>query len=97
MDFPHPSSLLLHPFEVFMDWERVMVNAGVVVGFLALMVFWLGLALWMRVDADKRGMIGWVWVWVGIVGGPVALFLYLIVRGTRRVLPVVSKRDDLIE
>ena len=93
------SSLILHPssFKVEMDWERVLINFGMVAGFIALMAFWLGLAMWLRVDADKHGMIGWVWAWIGIIGGPVALFIYLFVRGTRPVLSVVSERDILIE
>lgn len=80
-----------------MDWERVLINFGMVTGFIVLMAFWLGLAMWLRVDADKHGMIGWVWAWIGIIGGPVALFIYLFVRGTRPVLDVVGERDVLIE
>ena len=80
-----------------MDWEKLLLNFGVIVGFVALMAFWIGLAMWLRVDADKRGMTGWIWAFVGIIGGPVALFAYLIIRGNRPVLEVVTERDALIE
>ena len=80
-----------------MDGERLLINIGVIAGFIAFMGFWLGLAMWLRVDADKHGMIGWVWAFVGIIAGPVALFVYLIIRGNRPVLEVVNTRDALLE
>ncbi len=80
-----------------MDWERVLINLGMVTGFLALIAFWVGLALWLRIDADKRGLPGWAWIFIGIAGGPLALFVYLVIRGNRPVLPVVLERDALLE
>ncbi len=74
-----------------------MVSIGVVFGFMAFMLFWVGLAMWLRVDADKHGMTGWVWAFLGIIGGPAALFAYLIFRGNRPVLAIVNQRDVLIE
>ena len=79
-----------------MDWERVLINFGVITGFLALMAFWLGLAMWMRVDADKRGLAGWVWIYVGLLTGPIGLIAYILWRGNRPVLDVVKTRDELI-
>ena len=79
-----------------MDWEQALINFGIVAGFLALMGFWLGLAMWMRVDADKRGLVGWVWIFVGLVTGPVGLIAYMLYRGSRPVLEVVKQRDQLI-
>ncbi len=79
-----------------MDWERVLINFGVVIGFLALIGFWLGLAMWMRVDADKRGIVGWVWIFIGLLTGPLGLIGYILYRGNRPVLAVVHQRDDLI-
>ncbi len=79
-----------------MDWERVLINVGVVAGFAALMGFWLGLTMWMRVDADKRGLIGWVWIFVGLLTGPIGLIVYLLYRGDRPMLEVVGQRDELI-
>jgi len=80
-----------------MDWEQLLVNVGLIAGFIAFIAFWVGLAMWLRVDADKRGMIGWVWAFLGIIAGPLALFVYLIIRGNRPVLEVVNERDVLIE
>jgi lipid-A-disaccharide synthase-like uncharacterized protein len=80
-----------------MDSEQLLINLGVSVGFFVFMGLWLVIAMWMRVDANKRGMIGWVWIWIGLVGGPVALFIYLIARGKRPVLSVVHERDALLE
>ena len=79
-----------------MDWEQALINFGIVAGFLALMGFWLGLSMWMRVDADKRGLVGWVWIFVGLVTGPVGLIAYMLYRGSRPVLEVVKQRDQLI-
>ncbi len=79
-----------------MDWERVLINLGVVLGFFALMSFWIGLAMWMRVDADKRGMLGWPWIYVGLLTGPLGLIGYIIFRGNRPVLPIVLQRDEII-
>ena len=79
-----------------MDWDQVLMDVSVVAGFTALIVFWLGLAMWMRVDADKRGITGWVWVFVGLITGPLGLIAYLLFRGNRPVLPVVRQRDELI-
>ncbi|HEX2911851.1 MAG TPA: hypothetical protein VH186_13670 [Chloroflexia bacterium] len=79
-----------------MDWERVLINFGVVMGFLALTTFWVGIAIWLRVDAEKRGLPGWVWAFVGILTGPVGLITYILFRGNRPVLEIVKKRDQLI-
>ncbi|MEI6044428.1 MAG: hypothetical protein WCS37_08555 [Chloroflexota bacterium] len=79
-----------------MDWEQVLINTGVVSGFSAFMVFWVGLAMWLRVDANKYGMLGWAWSFIGISGGPLALFAYLIIRGNRSVLEIVHERDALL-
>jgi hypothetical protein len=79
-----------------MDWEQALINFGIVAGFLALMGFWLGLSMWMRVDADKRGLVGWVWIFIGLVTGPVGLIAYILYRGNRPVLEVVKQRDELI-
>lgn len=65
-------------------------------GFLAITSFWIGLSMWMRVDADKRGLPGYLWIFVGLVTGPVGLIAYIIFRGNRPVLPVVHLRDKLI-
>ena len=79
-----------------MDGERLLINFGVIVGFLAITSFWIGLSMWMRVDADKRGLPGYLWIFVGLVTGPLGLIAYIIFRGNRPVLPVVHKRDELI-
>lgn len=79
-----------------MDWERVLINTGLVFGFFMLITFWVGLAMWMRVDADKRGIVGWVWTFIGIVTGPLGLIVYLLYRANRPVLPVVQQRDEII-
>jgi hypothetical protein len=79
-----------------MNWEQVLINVGVTAAFFLLMFFWVGLALWMRVDADKRGITGWVWAFVGILTGPLGLIAYLLFRGNRPVLEVVHKRDEII-
>lgn len=52
--------------------------------------------MWMRVDADKRGLPGYLWIFVGLVTGPVGLIAYIIFRGNRPVLSVVQTRDELI-
>jgi hypothetical protein len=78
------------------DGERLLINFGVIVGFLAITSFWIGLSMWMRVDADKRGLPGYLWIFVGLVTGPVGLIAYIIFRGNRPVLPVVHTRDELI-
>ncbi len=79
-----------------MDWEQVLMDFSVVAGFMAFIIFWLGLAMWMRVDADKRGMTGWVWIFIGLLTGPLGLIFYLFYRGSHPVLPVVRQRDELI-
>lgn len=79
-----------------MDGERLLINFGVIMGFLAITSFWIGLSMWMRVDADKRGLPGYLWIFVGLVTGPVGLIAYIILRGNRPVLPVVHTRDELI-
>jgi hypothetical protein len=79
-----------------MDGERLLINFGVIMGFLAITSFWIGLSMWMRVDADKRGLPGYLWIFVGLVTGPLGLIGYIIFRGNRPVLPVVHKRDELI-
>ncbi len=79
-----------------MDGERLLINFGVIMGFLAITSFWIGLSMWMRVDADKRGLPGYLWIFVGLVTGPLGLIAYIIFRGNRPVLDVVRKRDELI-
>ena len=79
-----------------MNWEQVLINVGVMAGFLMMITFWVGLAMWMRVDADKRGIVGWVWTFVGLLTGPLGLVIYLLYRGNRPVLEVVHQRDLLI-
>ena len=79
-----------------MDGERLLINFGVIMGFLAITSFWIGLSMWMRVDADKRGLPGYLWIFVGLVTGPMGLIAYIIFRGNRPVLQVVHKRDELI-
>lgn len=79
-----------------MDWERVLINTGMVFGFFMLMTFWIGLAMWMRIDADKRGLVGWIWIFVGILTGPFGLVAYLLFRANHTVLEVVNVRDELI-
>ncbi|MDB5079654.1 MAG: hypothetical protein JWP00_1578 [Chloroflexi bacterium] len=79
-----------------MDGERLLINFGVIVGFLAITSFWIGLSMWMRVDADKRGLPGYLWIFVGLVTGPLGLIAYIIFRGNRPVLPIVHTRDALI-
>ncbi len=80
-----------------MNWEQVLKNVGASAGLMALMIFWLGQALWMRVDADKRGMLGWAWALAGIVLPVVSLFVFLIIRSRHPVLEVVAERDAIIE
>jgi hypothetical protein len=79
-----------------MDWERVLINFGVVSGLLAVMSFWIGIALWLWVDANKHGMVGWVWIYVGLLSGPVGLIAYILYRGDRPVLEIVRQRDALL-
>lgn len=52
--------------------------------------------MWLRIDADKRGMVGWAWAFVGLLTGPLGLIAYIFYRGNRPELPVVRKRDELI-
>lgn len=53
--------------------------------------------MWMMVDAQKRGLWGWIWAFVGLLTGPLGLIFYILFwRGRYAVLPVVEVRDALI-
>ena len=80
-----------------MDWQQFFNNFGVLAGFCAFILFWLSILMWMMVDAQKRGLWGWVWAFVGLLTGPVGLIGYILFwRGRYAVLPVVEVRDALI-
>ena len=66
-------------------------------GLLVLMLVWMGQALWMRVEADKRGMQGWLWAFIGILTPPFGLFFFLFWRIRHPVRPEVAERDEVIE
>jgi hypothetical protein len=80
-----------------MNWEQAFNVIGVLAGFCVFMIIWLGIVLWMMVDAQKRGLWGWVWAFVGLLTGPLGLIIYIVGwHGRYQVLEVVSERDELI-
>ncbi len=80
-----------------MNWEQVLKNIGAMSGLIALMIVWIGQALWMRIEADKRGMMGWIWAFIGILVPPFGLFFFLFWRMRYPVQPEVAERDEMIE
>jgi|GEM_PF-2058547 len=80
-----------------MNWDQVLKNIGALSGFSVLIIVWLGQALWMRIEADKRGMWGWVWAFIGILTPPFGLFFFLFWRLRSPVRPEVSERDEVME
>ncbi|NWJ44562.1 MAG: hypothetical protein HXX08_01655 [Chloroflexi bacterium] len=80
-----------------MNWEQVLKNIGAMTGLLALTLAWLIQALWMRVEADKRGMQGWLWAFIGIITPPVGLFVFLFWRVRYPVRAEVAERDAVFK
>ena len=81
-----------------MDGEQLLIDGGIVAGFLALITFWIGIAMWMWADAEKHGRAGWFWSYVGLLGGPVGLVCYLFYRGNQPVLPTpVAPTEAVVE
>ncbi|MEI7555069.1 hypothetical protein [Candidatus Chlorohelix sp.] len=78
-----------------MDWEQALKNIGAMTGLLALMLAWLVQAVWMMVEADKRGMQGWLWAFIGIITPPVGLVFFLFWRVRYQVLAEVAERDAI--
>ena len=79
-----------------MNWEQALKNIGAMTGLLALMLAWLIQALWMMVEADKRGMQGWLWAFIGILIPPVGLFIFLFWRVRYPVRAEVAERDAVL-
>jgi hypothetical protein len=80
-----------------MNWEQVLKNIGAMTGLLALTLAWLTQALWMMVEADKRGMQGWLWAFIGIITPPVGLFVFLFWRVRYPVRAEVAERDAVLK
>ena len=80
-----------------MNWEQLLKNIGACSGLIVLMTVWLGQAIWMQIEAEKRGMTGWVWALIGVVTPPFGLFYFLITRVRHQVLPQVAERDLILK
>jgi hypothetical protein len=80
-----------------MNWEQLLKNIGAASGILVLIILWLGQGLWMRVEADKRNMAGWLWALVGILFPVVGLFFFMFWRMRYPIMPEVAERDEVIE
>jgi hypothetical protein len=77
--------------------EQIIKNLGVGFAFLAIMVIWLGFALWMRVEADKRNMLGWAWAFGGVLLPVVSWVIFLVVRSRHPIAEEVVERDEVLE
>lgn len=80
-----------------MDWETISINIGVIASLLVFILFWFALIFWLRTDAEKRGLWGRLWAYVGLLTGPLGLIAYISFwRNRHPVLPVVNERDRLL-
>ena len=63
-----------------MELERIVPLIGISIGITLLIVLWVGIALWLFGNANRYGLVGWMWAFIGIASGPFGLIVYLVVR-----------------
>ncbi len=63
-----------------MRWMNIL-SMGVLP--LLLLAMWIGVIIWVSIDAEKRGMSGVLWALLVFFGNLVALIIYLILRNER--------------
>ena len=51
---------------------------------IALVIYWLSLALWVFIDARERGERAWVWGMFTLIGNLVALIAYILARNPQK-------------
>jgi hypothetical protein len=62
----------------------LVYNLSLVVGLLAMVVYWLSLPVWVWLDARERGERAWVWAVFVLLGNLVALIAYILARVPRQ-------------
>jgi hypothetical protein len=77
--------------------DQILKNLTVGFAFLAIMFIWLGFALWMRVEADKRNMLGWAWAFGGVLLPVVSWVAFIILRKRHPIVAEVIERDEVLD
>jgi hypothetical protein len=77
--------------------DQIFKNLTVGFAFLAITLVWLGFPLWMRVEADKRNMLGWAWTFAGILLPVVSWIVFIALRKRHPIVAEVFERDEILD